>query len=533
MKIIITIFNVVVCVLMLAVALLFVTPLLPLENNIELRIVQSGSMEPSIMTGAVVLVVPHENYKVGDVITFGGSAAKVPTTHRIVEIYEEGGQSWFVTKGDANEEADTAVTPSKDIIGSVFVDVPYAGYVLDFSRQPLGFFFLIVLPALLIVFSEIEKIWSEIRNKKSEAKDVDDRDKTEDVPHSGPEEITTYPVRGQRMMDIGNPVRYSYSGFSESESQKMSTLKFSPAIPSAKSSKFSLNWKSFGVGVLILGTVIGINFVPLTMSYSNDSEDSTGNTLTAVSLDFKTLPDGQIYSFINGELSGDDDGALVTVVAPEAGSVPVRYNIAVEVTGGSQAFCDAIQAVADEPFIYTGSLTALVADGVYFDWPWSLNLSLPNSDGLNFSDTCQVDIVYTAWHYDEETDQGYFDEEKVPLSFTLLAEIVPVASFELQSFSVPLEEETPESDKPEPEPVIEPGLETELEKVVEAEDKKEITEPTAKAETEVEVVIEEVVDDNSDPVVENPPEETEQPEITEETKKEEVVEIVKEVTIED
>lgn len=512
MKILVTIFNVVVCVLMLAVVALFITPLLPLKNNIELRIVQSGSMEPSIMTGAVVLVVPQDEYKVGDIITFGNSSAKVPTTHRIVEIYEEGGQSWFVTKGDANEEADTAVTPKKDIVGSVFLYVPYAGYILDFSRQPLGFFFLIVLPALLIVFGEIEKIWSEIRSKKRESNDSDDTDKVEDVPYTNPDEITAYPVRSQKMMDIGNPVRYSYLDGSKSESKNLSTIKFSPAIANVKSSTLSLNWKSFGIGVLILVTVIGVNFIPLTMSYSNDIESSTSNALRAVSLDFKALPDGQIYSFINGELAGDDDGALVMVVAPEAGSVPVRYNIAVEVTGGSQSFCEAIQAVVDEPFIYSGSLTDLVANGVYFDLPWSLNLSLPNSTGLNYGDICQVDIVYTAWHYDMVTDEGYFDEERVPLSFTLLADVAPATSFELQSFTVALEEEPlVSSDESEPKSKI--------------ESEKTETISDEELETEVsEVTEDEETGDKADPEIKNPQEEPEPPEVIEESKKEEAVE---------
>src|SRR3989338_8215020 len=65
-------------------ASLFFAPLLPIKGNIEIKIVKSGSMEPAIKTGSIVVIKPASLYGVGDVITFGeDSRTTYPTTHRI------------------------------------------------------------------------------------------------------------------------------------------------------------------------------------------------------------------------------------------------------------------------------------------------------------------------------------------------------------------------------------------------------------------------------------------------------------------
>jgi len=177
------------------------------------------------------------------------------------------------------------------------------------------------------------------------------------------------------------------------------------------------------VGVLLAVIIVGTNFISSTVSYFNDTENSIDNILAAVGLDFRALPDGEIFSFDEeGELLGDDDGALVTLVAPEGESVDMRYDITVLFKDGNPLFCDAINAVSDNPpFAYDGSLPALAAEDVLFEEPWSLRLSLPNRDGFAPGELCKVEIVYSAWYFDEATDQGYYDEEHVPLSFSLPA----------------------------------------------------------------------------------------------------------------
>lgn len=149
--------------LLIAVAGLLLVSLLPLTGNVEIKIVKSGSMAPAIETGSLVVVMPAHEYKVGDVITFGkDTKTSIPTTHRIVSIRSEAEQTYYSTKGDANEEKDPSETAARDVIGKVLFHVPYAGFVLDFARQPTGFAFLIGIPAGIIILDEAFNIYKEI-----------------------------------------------------------------------------------------------------------------------------------------------------------------------------------------------------------------------------------------------------------------------------------------------------------------------------------------------------------------------------------
>src|SRR3989344_7105026 len=86
------------------IALLLLATVVPIPGNLKAKVVKSGSMEPAIRTGGLVLIVPSVSYKVGDVITFGADTkTQIPTTHRIVSVEGEGSRRTFTTKGDAND----------------------------------------------------------------------------------------------------------------------------------------------------------------------------------------------------------------------------------------------------------------------------------------------------------------------------------------------------------------------------------------------------------------------------------------------
>lgn len=165
MKIIGNIFYGLFIALLLGVTGLFLATLMPIPGTIEVKIVKSGSMSPAIPTGALVVIKPSASYVVGDVITFGADTkAKAPTTHRIVSVRGAGSQTVYIVKGDANEEPDPNEVAGSTVIGKVVASVPYAGYVLDFARRPLGFALLIGLPAGIIILEELFTIVTEVAN---------------------------------------------------------------------------------------------------------------------------------------------------------------------------------------------------------------------------------------------------------------------------------------------------------------------------------------------------------------------------------
>lgn len=172
--------------LLVAVVGLFLASRMNMSGGVEIKIVKSGSMEPAIHTGSIVLIKPARAYHVGEVITFGeDTRSEIPTTHRITEIQGEGASTFYVTKGDANEEADPEAVHVSKVIGKVLLTVPYAGYVLDFARQPLGFGLLIGIPAALIIleglFTIVKEVRAIARRRRGQGDNIEALDVGEDI----------------------------------------------------------------------------------------------------------------------------------------------------------------------------------------------------------------------------------------------------------------------------------------------------------------------------------------------------------------
>lgn len=153
----------------IGLGILLLATLVPVPGNYEVKIVQSGSMEPAIQTGSVVIVRPTDDYAVDDVITYGPDTAdQVPTTHRIIDMQTDGGETTYTTKGDANDSPDPRAVTEREIVGKVLLSIPYLGFVLDFARQPMGFALLVGLPAAIVIIDELVVIYQEVKGKRRE-----------------------------------------------------------------------------------------------------------------------------------------------------------------------------------------------------------------------------------------------------------------------------------------------------------------------------------------------------------------------------
>ena len=146
----------------LAAILIFST--FPLPGNYKIMVVLSGSMEPKIGLGSVVLVKPFPSYQVDDIVTYSNpnDAAK-STTHRIVKIENNS----YITQGDKNKSPDSSPVSPDDIIGKVLLTLPLLGHLVAFIKQPLGFFLFIILPATIIIYDELRKIKGEIQKMRA------------------------------------------------------------------------------------------------------------------------------------------------------------------------------------------------------------------------------------------------------------------------------------------------------------------------------------------------------------------------------
>ena len=116
---------------------------LPLVMGFGNAVIISGSMEPVIRIGDMVIVQKQSDYAVGDVVAY---RSKTPITHRIVEKTPDG----YITQGDANNASDPEIEKNL-VIGKVVRIVPNVGNVIFFFQEPLGMLLLI-----LVLFAMVE-----------------------------------------------------------------------------------------------------------------------------------------------------------------------------------------------------------------------------------------------------------------------------------------------------------------------------------------------------------------------------------------
>lgn len=119
-----------------------VLALLALVFGFRPVVVISGSMEPAIMTGSLIVghKVAASKVTVGDVVTVPRPMGGL-VTHRVVSTETANNATSLVLKGDANETADVqpySVEQLYVVVGSV----PKLGAVVESLRTPKGFMLL-------------------------------------------------------------------------------------------------------------------------------------------------------------------------------------------------------------------------------------------------------------------------------------------------------------------------------------------------------------------------------------------------------
>jgi signal peptidase len=166
------------------VALLVIVP--RVTGTIPLT-VYTGSMEPTIATGAVVLIEPVDpaTLQVGDVITYQVAPdVDEYITHRIVAIQPETTPPSFVTKGDNNAGEDIDPIPVGAVRGKVWIDVPHVGTAQQFVTGRAGIALMAVLVGLILLGSVVKRIFRSEPDEPATTS-VDDPEATTVLPRVG------------------------------------------------------------------------------------------------------------------------------------------------------------------------------------------------------------------------------------------------------------------------------------------------------------------------------------------------------------
>ena len=100
-------------------------------------VVLSGSMEPSMQRGDILLLHKTTTIENGDIIVYSIEGEGIPIVHRVIsQQVDKKGARKYLTKGDNNPVDDRGLYPKgvhyltdSMVVGKVAGIVPYAGYL--------------------------------------------------------------------------------------------------------------------------------------------------------------------------------------------------------------------------------------------------------------------------------------------------------------------------------------------------------------------------------------------------------------------
>ncbi len=144
---------------------------LPMPFGYGMATVLSGSMEPEISKGDLLIIREVDELNENDIVVFEDKSALV--VHRIIGMQGDK----IITKGDANNVADEPIEKSL-VRGEVLFWIPFVGTMIDFLKTPIGIILVIGLAILLLELprlkekrqddEELERIKEEIRKLKDD-----------------------------------------------------------------------------------------------------------------------------------------------------------------------------------------------------------------------------------------------------------------------------------------------------------------------------------------------------------------------------
>ena len=137
--------------------------------------VATGSMVPDYNVNDVLAIkeVDHDELQVGDDITYLGNRQDVNgkiVTHRIIDIKTIDGKKSYITKGINNITEDPSIEDDQ-IYGKVMGKIPIVTEINHIIKNQYGFFFLIFIPLVTVIFLEIPDTVTEINHEKKDAEE--------------------------------------------------------------------------------------------------------------------------------------------------------------------------------------------------------------------------------------------------------------------------------------------------------------------------------------------------------------------------
>lgn len=141
--------------------------------------VSSGSMEPELMVGDVILVRETQDVqdiKLDDVVTYEGSGelSGMLVTHKVIKVpyIAEDDTYYLQTKGVANEIADREISADR-VVSVMICKIPHLDALYNMFLSPWGLVIFVAL-ILLVFFDELVAFVRALTGNSKSAKDAAD-----------------------------------------------------------------------------------------------------------------------------------------------------------------------------------------------------------------------------------------------------------------------------------------------------------------------------------------------------------------------
>jgi len=145
-------------------------------------VISSGSMEPTIMTGDVVIInnqVPLDDLLPRDIIAFYADIRqdgnKVVVVHYLYSVTEVDGVRIYKTQPEVTDSVDGWDLVDSDIIGQHVLTIPKIGPVLLFLQSTIG---RIVILADIVVIYVVVTMFQQTQKPKETIKEIESETET-------------------------------------------------------------------------------------------------------------------------------------------------------------------------------------------------------------------------------------------------------------------------------------------------------------------------------------------------------------------
>ena len=118
--------------------------------------VATGSMEPQYNIGDLIIIkeTPKEKIQVGDVINYISANGIDTITHRVVEILEKDGETYYKTNGDNNNGEDPELVNFNQVQGVLIFKISNLGTII--TKMVTGTGIIIIFAFIILSYLKDE-----------------------------------------------------------------------------------------------------------------------------------------------------------------------------------------------------------------------------------------------------------------------------------------------------------------------------------------------------------------------------------------